>query len=153
MKLTDFWSRVDQTGDCWEWQRCRTPQGYGQVWVSERQARTTAHRLAWELTHGPIPPGLFVCHHCDNPPCVNPAHLFLGTRTENGADAARKGRMSHGEGHYKAKLTDAQVRAIQAAQAAGARAKDLESQYGVTHKTLWQIRHGQRRIGRPVEAA
>jgi hypothetical protein len=68
-----------------------------------------AHRMAWELTHGPIPPGLFVCHHCDNPPCCNPVHLFLGTNADNVDDKVKKYRQAVGENHGRAKLTNSDV--------------------------------------------
>src|SRR5690348_16844605 len=72
-----FWSRVDRRspGECWVWTRGRLKAGYGQLTVGGKCR--TAHRIAWELTNGPIPDGLSVLHRCDNPPCCNPAHLFL----------------------------------------------------------------------------
>lgn len=87
-----FWIRVDgSAGDdaCWPWLGARDPKGYGQA-----GKRWRAHRVAMFLTNGPIPPGMFVCHHCDNPPCCNPAHLFIGTVTDNMRDCAAKGRTS-----------------------------------------------------------
>src|SRR4051812_24942090 len=72
-----FWARVDRSGDCWPWTAGTDHAGYGQVRAPTGETR--AHRIAWELTHGPIPAGMFACHRCDKPICCNPAHLFLGT--------------------------------------------------------------------------
>lgn len=73
--------------------------GYGRIWTGERVADT--HRLAWELTFGPIPSGMVVCHKCDNPPCFNPEHLFVGTQGDNLRDMAAKGRWRGGYSHCK----------------------------------------------------
>lgn len=79
---------------CIEWKGARNPQGYGQKCIKGKRYRT--HRLAWEWANGPIPEGLFVLHKCDNPPCCNPDHLFLGTQTDNMQDMLAKGRGING---------------------------------------------------------
>lgn len=123
-----FWDKVDKDGPvpfhapllgpCWVW-TASCSHGYGQLCTKlggGKQERLLAHRLSWELHRGAVPDGMFVCHHCDNPPCVNPAHLFLGTNTDNMRDASAKGRL-HGSGltgerHPSSKLTVSQVKAI-----------------------------------------
>lgn len=88
-----FWLAVDVSdlSGCWEWTHTRSNKGYGVTCISGR-VNTFAHRMAWHLTNGPIPDGLFVCHHCDNPPCVRPDHLFLGDVKANMEDMVQKGR-------------------------------------------------------------
>jgi hypothetical protein len=109
---------------CWPWKGSRMPVGYGVFMVSNTPRLTArAHRLAYELSVGPIPRGLCVMHICDNPPCVNPAHLRVGTLVENNADRELKGRggqrKRHGTANGAAKLTPAQVQEIRARCAAG----------------------------------
>jgi DNA-binding Xre family transcriptional regulator len=85
-----FWSKVDRSGDCWLWTGARRPLGYGALKVDGHVLH--AHRVAYELVYGEIPAELVVLHTCDNPPCVNPAHLRLGTRSDNTRDMYAKGR-------------------------------------------------------------
>jgi hypothetical protein len=87
-----FWSKVDRRGpeECWPFSRVHDP-GYGQFWLTPTQP-VGAHRMAWELTNGPVPAGAYVLHRCDNRPCCNPGHLFLGTHQDNMDDMVHKGR-------------------------------------------------------------
>lgn len=109
-----FWSNVAaaRKEDCWLWVGSLSTKGYGNFTIQCKY--WSSHRVAWELVNGPIPDGLCVLHRCDNPRCVNPAHLFLGTQLENIRDRDRKGRQvaMRGEKHGGAKLTTAQVREI-----------------------------------------
>lgn len=85
-----FWRFVRFNGECWEWTGSRSRRGYGRLKVDGRPVET--HRYSYELHCGAIPDGLLVLHKCDNPPCVNPLHLFLGTQLDNVRDMFRKGR-------------------------------------------------------------
>lgn len=118
-----FWRKVDKSGGpdaCWPWLGIHNEHGYGVFATGGHRTRyKLAHRIAWQLTHSPIPPGIIACHHCDNPPCVNPAHIFLGTQVENMADCKAKGRTARGEHVRQAKITAEQVQAIRARYAAG----------------------------------
>ncbi len=134
-----FWSRVVASGDCWLWMGGRT-RSYGHIWRDGRMIRV--HRLAWELLVAPIPEGVCVLHHCDNPLCVNPKHLFLGTHADNRADCVAKNRHSVGERHGMAKLTSGEVRWIRKAYAAGLETQqELADRFGVSQYATWAIIH------------
>ncbi len=91
-----LWARVEKTPTCWLWTGATAPMGwYGHLAYQGRHL--AAHRLSWELANGPIPRGLHVLHRCDNPPCVRPDHLFLGTNRDNVRDASCKGRLHFGD--------------------------------------------------------
>src|SRR3990167_7794333 len=89
-KQDRFWSKVICGPGCWNWTRATNTHGYG--WVTWNKTQTHAHRVAWEITNGPIPKGKHVLHHCDNTKCVNPSHLYLGTHADNMRDRADRRR-------------------------------------------------------------
>ncbi len=138
-----FWSKVDRAGGddaCWLWTASCFDVGYGQI--SRGNKNLHAHRVAFELTKGPIPDGLFVCHHCDNPPCCNPRHLFAGDAAANSADMVAKGRdWKHaGERCPRAKLSAAQVEEIRARYVPNRYGyKRLAKDYGVVPMTIYDI--------------
>jgi hypothetical protein len=148
-----FWKHVDKSGECWLWTATRSSDGYGRVRV-QRPKRTdlNAHRVSWELAYGPIPSGQHVLHHCDNPPCVRPDHLFLGTNADNVADKVAKGRTAdtRGERNHKAKLTAEQVAVIRAEWTAGAigrpigrsKTAELAERFGVTKSSIYHVARG-----------
>lgn len=146
-----FWAKVNVLGkqECWEWQGTISNNGYGQMHRKRKQLYP--HRVAWELTHGGIPKGVFVCHHCDNKPCCNPSHLFLGTSAENTRDAMKKGLLPRGsknwmfgksgEKHPNAKLTDSKVAEIRNRCANGEPQLTVAKCYGITQTNVWRIVH------------
>lgn len=122
---------------CIEFAGYLLPSGYGQKWFRGRKWR--AHRVAWVLANGEIPDGMCVCHRCDNRACVNPDHLFLGTKADNSRDMVRKGRQTKGQDIVKSKITESQVLAIRADPRTQC---EIAADYGV-HRTL--VSHIKRR--------
>jgi hypothetical protein len=131
-----FWKRVKKLkSGCWIWTGSRTPQGYGQFIIERAKHAAYTHRASWTYTYGPIPEGVQVLHHCDNPPCVNPQHLFLGTHCDNLNDMSQKGRRH-------TKLTEAQVIEIRTLYVHGKRGSGysaLSKKFGVTPKAVAAI--------------
>lgn len=141
-----FWSKVKKGDGCWEWQAGKHSGGYGLFHLSRLGRSTQAHRVAYELTHGEIPAGMCILHACDNPPCVNPSHLRLGTQAENRADCVAKGRhwvptVLKGTDNPRAKLTQRDCRAIQALRAAGVTRELLAEAFEVDPKTITATSH------------
>lgn len=143
MNEAKFWIKVEKRGvnECWHWIGCRSARGYGRF---NRNGRTiNAHRVAWEIIHRVIiPSGMEICHSCDNPSCVNPSHLWIGTHKENCDDRDRKGRNKsfQGEAHGRAKLTNGivlEIRNRYAIEPIGTLA--LAKQYRLNKKTVQQI--------------
>jgi len=126
---------------CWEWMGCLS-NGYGNITWNGRQI--LAHVLSYKLFRGPIPAGMFVCHHCDNRMCINPAHLFCGTQADNMRDCVAKGRINRnprrwGENHPDSKLTERQVLQMRALFGSGVKQADLARMFGVKKYCVYAI--------------
>lgn len=134
----NFWKKVDSSGGdaaCWEWQGARRHArgGYGSF------RGTTAHRYAWAIANNRLPGKLFVCHSCDNPPCCNPAHLFLGTTQDNVDDCVAKRRHCIGERNGHAIINESDVVDIRNSRLSGQR---IASKYGLSGQAVSNIRRG-----------
>ena len=146
-----FWEKVVRRGsdDCWEWTAYRTPKGYGQILNGGKgNGLSRAHRISWVIHSGMIPQGMCVLHHCDNPGCVNPAHLFLGTNKDNSRDMVAKCRSSHvgipGEDNGSAKLSERSVREIRQLLVSGCLSMTAVAvQYGVGRSAIEKIKYGK----------
>jgi len=140
-----LWLKVAKSDGCWVWTGMTNDDGYGLLRVGSR--RGMAHRISWEESFGPIPNGLLVCHHCDNPKCVRPDHLFLGTDRDNSADMRKKGRAAscRGEKNPKAKLTFADAEMIRLAyETLPVKQKDLAVAFGVTSSCISHVITGRK---------
>lgn len=157
--IARFWARVDRRGpdECWLWTGTKTMRGRG-LFSLRAFSPFVAARVAWLIAHGPIPLGLCVCHHCDNPRCTNPSHLFVGTQADNMADAVRKGRirkgeysfvhihperMARGERHGHARLKEDDVICIREAYAGGSSQYVLARRFGVSRTNIERIIHSE----------
>lgn len=154
-----FWPKVQRAGpaECWGWTGATNGVGYGKLQSGRRgEPALYAHRVAYKLAYGDVPDGLFVLHRCDNPSCVNPQHLFLGTNLDNVRDMTRKGRQRHvgskGEHNGNAKLTLPQVIEIRTEYRVAPKSKcgyvaqgtlkRLAARYGVTAANICSIGRG-----------
>jgi len=148
-----FWQYVERTDGegCWEWQGRRDVRGYGRLWVGRRHL--LAHRISYAIAWGGLPAGPHVLHHCDNPPCVRPDHLWLGSHADNIRDAARKGRLYRkgrpGVTNPLAKLDDQKVTDARARYSRGEFIKDLAKDYGVSRSTMAKAVHRQKWVHVP----
>lgn len=153
-----FWAKVDRRGpdECWPWTATINRYGYGRIWDGSIMAQ--AHRVSYKLAHGPIADELVVCHRCDNRRCVNPAHLFAGTQADNMHDAQSKGRLSQGEshsavlrqviprgeGHWRRKLTEADVREIRRLRSEeGLIAREIAERFPTSKWNVFLILRGE----------
>lgn len=145
-----FWEKVDKRSpdECWEWQACKGKHGYGFIQMGKGTKRSErAHRVSYELHFGKIPNGLHVCHRCDNPSCVNPNHLFVGTHLDNMDDMIAKGRNSppprndvRGELCGRARFTNKQVRALRDEfKQANMKIHAFAKLKGIPNATMWRI--------------
>jgi hypothetical protein len=154
-----LWSKcVPARGGCIVWTGSAVPRGYGRLWMSEKGGKEYTHRISWILHNGPIPRGMSVLHRCDNPPCVRPDHLFLGSQADNVCDMVRKGRsctgnrngarthrdrLAQGERHWRSVLSDDQRSAIRELYSGPQRLRicDIAKRFGVGRGAVrWTLR-------------
>ena len=155
--IVRFWSFVRKTETCWIWTGVRDKDGYGRTRPGTGKSYVLAHRFSYELHHGPIPTGLHILHKCDNPPCVNPDHLFSGTNRDNIDDMVRKDRQLKGDRHPLrlhpecvargtrsafAKLDDEKVRQVRILRAEGLSCPAIARLYGVAKSTIQRSANG-----------
>jgi hypothetical protein len=132
-----FWDKVNRRGqdECWYWKGAKNKKGYGLIGAGGDHGKLLkASRVSWIINNGPIPEGMFICHHCDIPSCVNPKHLFIGTAQTNLDDASMKNRMAH-------KLKEGDVFDIRKLLSDGAPQQEIASKYGVSNATICKIKY------------
>ena len=128
---------------CWPYAGSHDTCGYGKITLNGKEHK--AHRFLWELHNGAIPKGMFVLHHCDNPPCCNPAHLYLGTNKDNVRDMVLRHRCNptRGSANWQAKLNESQVPAIKIRLSNGDSLSKIGHDYGVSPITIFDIKHNK----------
>lgn len=130
-EIDRFWEKIDKTGDCWIWTAAKTNKGYGKLTI--RRRTWIAHRFAFTITHGMIPSSAHVLHRCDNPPCCNPDHLFLGSNDDNIRDRIAKWR-----GRKLSKGQEAQAAQL---YANGATYRDIQEMFKISRAQVWRLLH------------
>lgn len=144
-EVARFWSKVRKIdGSCWEWIGGKNDEGYGKFTLDQNGGTIPAHRYSYKLNVGSLPNDMLVCHHCDNPSCVNPTHLFLGTAEDNAIDKETKNRGNHPVGSecHLSKLTEKDVITIRGTipmEEIIIKAKDLAKTYNVAVSTIYDI--------------
>lgn len=162
-----FWGKVDKESSaifyngtrCWEWIGAKNKSGYGHYWVRHKKTNWKSHRASWNIHYGEIPDNLLVCHHCDNPSCINPIHLFLGTSKDNALDRESKHRngskpgrrkrpetIQYGERSPNHKLTKkqvAEIRQLYKPLVRGWGHQSLANKYGVAKSTIAAVVRGK----------
>ena len=138
-----FWSKVDRSGECWLWMRGEDTSGYGTFRLAKTSDR--AHRVAWSMERGDIPPGKYVLHCCDNRRCVRPDHLYIGTHADNMRDMIARGRArkARGEAHHKTRLTNDAVREIRRRSDLGETRGSISRLMGIPRTTVSRIARRQ----------
>lgn len=140
-----FFNFIERDGDCWIWIGHVTQNGYGQI--KYKSKALAAHRLSYEIHKGPISEGMYICHSCDNPRCVNPEHLWEGTHTDNMRDMYAKGRQRFnpvkGQDNRASKLTEAQVVYIKQQLKLGVKQRTLAIQFNVSDAAIHYIKTGE----------
>ncbi len=130
---------------CIEFTGYRDRIGYGTI-RGNNGKKQQAHRVSWELRHGPIARGMVVRHKCDNPPCCNPDHLEIGTHADNSRDMVIRGRSLHGERNGRARLTDEQVRQIRSLAELGVDQRSIARRFGISHAYVSYLANGKARV-------
>jgi len=140
-----FWNNVPmrEEGKCWNWHGAKLKDGYGQIKIAGSPVQ--AHRLSWSMINGEIPEGMVIRHTCDNPSCVNPAHLLIGTHKDNIADKYARGRNPSqvGSDNNCSKLTESDVASIKDRLSIGERQRDIAEAFGITQSQVSNIATGK----------
>lgn len=135
--------RIPESG-CWVYMGATNSRGYGNVGIGSTET-ILAHRLAYEQVHGPVPAGMFVCHQCDVKCCVNPDHLYAGSRLDNARDAAARKRFAYGVKNGNGRITDAQVREAMRLLSEGVSKHEIGRRLSISRTTVLDVSNGKRR--------